>query len=102
MKPVPQKPVQLFYSAPRNAKRSKNRMESTQIKGLICFIFPVPILMKVKESRPRLSPVAMLNVSGVATVVMNAGNASVKSSQSTLARDAHMSAPTKIRAGAVA
>ena len=58
--------------------------------------------MKVKERRPRLSPVAMLKVSGVATVVMKAGNASVKSSQSTFAKDAHMSAPTKMSAGAVA
>src|SRR5580698_6617365 len=73
------------YSAPRNANRSRNSTESTQMSGLICLILPVPILMKVKESRPRLSPVAMLKVSGVAIDVMKAGNASVKSSQSTLA-----------------
>ena len=45
------------------------------MRGLIWRIFPVPILMKVNESRPRLSPVAMLKVSGVATRVINAGNA---------------------------
>ncbi|MBZ5660269.1 MAG: LuxR C-terminal-related transcriptional regulator [Acidobacteriia bacterium] len=43
--------------------------------------------MKVKESSPRLSPVAMLKVSGVATSVMNAGKASLQSSQRTLATE---------------
>src|ERR1700722_10712739 len=90
------------YSAPRNAKRSKKRADRTQMRGLICRIFPVPILMKVNESRPRLNPVAILKVSGVAIDVINAGNASVKSFQSTLASEAHISAPTRISAGAVA
>ena len=72
------------------------------MRGLICLIFPVPILMNVKESKPRLNPVAMLKVSGVATRVIKAGNASVKSCQCTLAREAHISAPTRIKAGAVA
>jgi hypothetical protein len=41
----------------------------------------LPTLIKVKESMPRLRPVAMLKVSGVATRVRKAGNASLKSSQ---------------------
>ena len=51
---------------------------------------------------PRLNPVAMLNVSGVASMVMNAGNASVKSAHFTCAMDCVINAPTRIRAGAVA
>ncbi len=65
------------------------------MSGLICRIFPVPILINVNESKPRLKPLAMLNVSGVATSVINAGKASVKSCQWTLAREAHMSTPRK-------
>src|SRR5579864_8112894 len=60
-------PAGNFYSAPRNTKRSKKSADRTQIRGLICRIFPVPILMKVYESNPRLNPVAILKVSGVAT-----------------------------------
>ena len=44
----------------------------------------------------------MLNVSGVATSVRKAGKASLKSSQRTRATAPHMSAPTRISAGAVA
>src|SRR5882672_10888769 len=91
-----------FYSVPKNAYRNKKRAERTQISGLISRALPVPILMKVNERRPRLNPVAMLNVRGVATRVMKAGNASLKSSQRTLATEPHISAPTRIRAGAVA
>jgi len=53
------------------------------MSGLISRRLPVPSLTKVKESRPRLRPVAMLNVSGVATSVRKAGKASLKSSQRT-------------------
>src|SRR6266852_9761837 len=90
------------YSVHKNAYRSKKSAERTQINGLISRALPVPILMNVKESRPRLSPVAMLNVRGVATSVINAGKASLKSSQRTLATEPHISAPTRISAGAVA
>ena len=58
-------------------------------------------LRNVKESMPRLRPVAMLNVSGVATKVRKAGNASVKSSQWTFATAPHISAPTRMSAGTV-
>ncbi len=56
------------------------------MSGLICRIFPVPSLMKVKERRPRLSPVAMLNVKGVATIVRNAGKRFGEIVPATLAR----------------
>ena len=49
--------------------------DSTQISGLMSRYFPAPIFRHVKESKPKLSPVAILNVSGVATSVRNAGNA---------------------------
>ncbi len=55
------------------------------MRGLISRWRPVPSLMRVKESRPRLRPVAMLNVRGVATRVRNAGKASLKSSHRTRA-----------------
>ena len=72
------------------------------MSGLISRYLPVPTLIKVKESMPRLSPVAMLNVRGVATRVRKAGKASLKSSQRTRATAPHISAPTRISAGAVA
>jgi hypothetical protein len=72
------------------------------MSGLISRWRLVPSLTKVKESRPRLRPVAILKVRGVATNVRNAGKASVKSSQRTRATARHMSAPTRIRAGTVA
>jgi hypothetical protein len=37
------------------------------MRGLISRRLPVPSLTKVKERRPRLRPVAMLKVTGVAT-----------------------------------
>src|SRR6266571_6663932 len=55
------------------------------MRGLISRWRPVPSLMRVKESRPRLRPVAMLNVRGVATRVRNAGKAPLKSSHRTRA-----------------
>ena len=68
------------YSVPRNAYRSRNKTLSTQISGLISRWRPVNSFTNVNESNPRLNPVAMLNVSGVAISVRNAGTASVKSS----------------------
>jgi len=58
-------------------------------EGLISRWRPVPSLMRVKESRPRLRPVAMVKVSGVATRVRNAGKASLKSSHRTRATAIH-------------
>ena len=48
--------------------------------------------------RPRLRPVAILKVSGVASIVMKAGTASLKSLHSMCAIDCVISAPTKISA----
>src|ERR1700722_20651373 len=90
------------YSEPRKANRSRKMPDSTQISGLMSRYFLAPIFKQVNESRPRLSPVAMLNVNGVATNVRNAGKASLKSSQRTFAIELHISAPTRISAGAVA
>src|SRR5208282_3723945 len=90
------------YSVPRNTYRRRNNTLSTQISGLISRYRPVHSLRNVNESNPRLNPVAKLNVSGVAISVRNAGTASVKSSHLTLATAPHISAPTKISAGAVA
>src|SRR6266850_1405301 len=64
--------------------------------------FPAPSFTVENEITPRLNPVAMLNVSGVASMVINAGNASVKSAHLTCAMDCVINAPTRIRAGAVA
>ena len=44
----------------------------------------------------------MLKVRGVASIVMKAGTASLKSDQSICAIDCVISAPTRMRAGAVA
>src|ERR1700756_1066235 len=91
-----------YYSAPRNANRSRKITVSTQIKRLISRNFPAPTLMQVNDSKPKLNPVAILKVSGVATSVRNAGKASLKSSHSILASDPHINPPTRIKAGAVA
>src|ERR1700693_2073914 len=72
----------------------------TEIRGLISLRFPVEIFRNVKEIMPRLKPVAMLKVRGVATRVRKAGKASVKSFQLTLATAPHMREPTMM--GAVA
>ena len=74
-------------------QRQRKSTESIQISGLISWYRPEPTLPKVKDRRPRLSPVAMRKVSGVATTVMNAGNASLKSSHFTRAMQPHISAP---------
>src|SRR6267142_6330288 len=63
--------------------------------------FPAATFTTVKEISLRLSPVAMLKVSGIATIVTNDGKASVYSSHFTLAMDYVISAPTRISAGAV-
>src|ERR1700730_5893437 len=63
---------------------------------------PAAVLATVKEISPRLRPVAMLKVSGMATMVTNAGKASVYSSHFTLGVNSVISAPTRIKAGAVA
>src|SRR2546426_10976330 len=81
--------------------RIKNGVR-TQTGGPPARIFPAATLTTVKEISPRLNPVAMLKVSGVATMVTKAGNASVYSSHFTLAMDWVISAPTRISAGAVA
>ena len=86
---------------PRNAERRINSPVRIQIRGLTSRRLPLASLRKVKEIRPRLRPVAMLKVSGVATTVRKAGKASVKSSQWTRATARHLKLPTKIRAGAV-
>ena len=52
-------------------------MLSTQISALISLRLPVNSFKNVNESSPRLSPVAMLKVSGVAINVKNAGTDSV-------------------------
>src|SRR6202035_1024070 len=64
---------EMIYSAPRKAYRRRKRTERIQMRGLISRYRPVPTLIKVKESIPRLRPVAMLKVSGVATRVRKAG-----------------------------
>jgi hypothetical protein len=43
------------------------------MSGLISRYLPEPTLMRVNESRPRLRPVAMLNVSGLARIVERLG-----------------------------
>ena len=72
------------------------------MRGLTSFRRPAKSFRKVNDNSPRLNPVAMLNVNGVAIRVRNAGIESVKSSHFSLATAPHMSAPTMIRAGAVA
>ena len=59
------------------------------MRGLISRWRPVPSLMRVNESRPRLRPLAMLKVRGVATRVRNAGKASLKSPHRTRATAIH-------------
>lgn len=51
------------------------------MSGLTSRCLPLPTFTNVNDKTPRLRPVAMLKVSGVATSVRNAGNASLKSSQ---------------------
>jgi len=51
---------------------------------------------------PRLTPFAMLNVSGIAMIVRKAGSASLMSSHVTCTTPSSIMAPTRIRAGAVA
>jgi hypothetical protein len=65
------------YSTPRNAYLRRNSALSTQISGLISLRRPVNSLRNVNESNPRLRPVAILNVSGVAINVKKAGTESV-------------------------
>src|SRR5215469_192697 len=69
---------------------------------LISRTFPDATFTTVYEINPRLSPVAILNVRGVAIMVMNAGTASLKSLHSMCAIDCVISAPTTMSAGAVA
>ena len=70
--------TQKIYCAPlRNTYRSMNKTLSTQISGLISLRRPVKSFRKVNDRSPRLRPVAMLNVSGVAISVKNAGTESV-------------------------
>src|SRR5579864_7878363 len=73
-----------------------------QITGLTSRNRPAATFTNVYEINPKLSPVAILNVSGVASRVTNAGIASVKSDQTTRPIDSVISAPTTIKAGAVA
>jgi len=77
-------------------------MERTQISGLTSRCLPLPSFTKVNDKTPRLRPVAMLKVSGVATSVRKAGKASLKSSQRMRATAPLISTPTRTRAGAVA
>ena len=80
-------------------------MESTQRTDLTNFSgadFDQSEGEQAPRKMKRFNPGAMLKVTGVAMAVINAGNASVKSSQSILASDAHMSAPTRMSAGAEA
>src|SRR6266487_3209373 len=56
-----------------------------QMTALISRNLPAATFTSVYEISPKLSPVAMLNVSGVATSVTNAGIASVNSFHSTRA-----------------
>ena len=72
------------------------------MSGFIWRIFPDATFTIVYEINPRLSPVAMLNVRGVASIVTNAGTASLKSCQAICEIDCVIRTPTKINAGAVA
>src|SRR5579859_1380744 len=97
-------PLVTFYahSAANTAYLATNSPVKIHSSTLISLHFPAANFAAVYEITPKLSPVAMLNVSGVATSVTNAGNASVNSFQSTCAIDSVISAPTSTSAGAVA
>src|SRR2546423_1922497 len=91
-----------YHSTARKIYRSRNNPVSIQSTMLTSRYLPAPSFTMENEITPRLNPVAMLNVSGVASMVMNAGNASVKSAHFTWAMDCVINAPTRISAGAVA
>src|SRR5271170_7353224 len=78
------------------------RIVRIQTSALTSLNLPDASFTTVYEISPRLRPVAMLKVSGVASMVINAGKASLKSFQFTSAKDCDIKTPTKIRAGAVA
>src|SRR3954463_2086218 len=79
-----------------------NKAVRTHSTVLISRYLPEATFTAVYAITPRLNPVAMLKVNGIATTVINAGNASVKSAHCTRAIDCIIKAPTRMSAGAVA
>src|SRR5438445_7903762 len=90
------------HSAANTTYLITNNPVKIQSNTLTSLHFPAATFAAAYEITPKLNPVAMLNVSGVATSVTNAGNASVNSFHSTCAIDSVISAPTNSKAGAVA
>src|SRR5258708_23442541 len=90
------------HSAASTTYLTTNNPVKIHSSTLTSLHFPAANFAAVYEITPKLNPVAMLNVSGVATSVTNAGNASVKSFHSTCAIDSVISAPTSTTTVAVA